>query len=193
MSASGYDRAEFLVRTNPGITAGTPDEGRLRRRTVALSSRRSKSASPSAAPRRLSSSTRSTPASAARSRTPWVSDWPDCRSGRRCSRSLMPLRSPRGRRAISASPRATRRRRSGRHERLAPRGGPAARGDRSHARRRGNHPGGARGRREPDRKGWMTAENQSILPAKACSAWLLGPIKRRVGPRVRLTLARGPT
>lgn len=89
----GIDQVEFWVRTNPGTRAGpmmkVASGGELSRFLLALKLR-----SPIAARRRRSSSTKSIAASVARSPMRSASGWPGCRSGSRCYRSPMRLRSP---------------------------------------------------------------------------------------------------
>ena len=71
----GIDRVEFWVQTNPGHAAGPADEGRLRAASSRASCWRSRWCWPIAARRRRWCSTRSIPASAARSPTPSACGW----------------------------------------------------------------------------------------------------------------------
>ena len=153
---SGYDRAEFLVRTNPGSRPGplmkVASGGELARFLLAIKvCLAERGTAPTLVFDEIDAGVGGAVADAmgqrlarlaARAQVLAVTHAPQVAAR---AQSHLPDRQERRRSRASASSTSV--------ARLG--GGRAARGDRPHAGRRASHPRGARGRREPDREGGM--------------------------------------
>ena len=183
VSATGYDRAEFLVRTNPGSRPGplmkVASGGELARFLLAI---KVCLAERGTAPTLVFDEIDTGVGGA-------VADAMGQRLARLAARAQVlavthaPQVAARAQNHFRIVKIGGRQGRARRDRRGASRRKRTARRNRPHARRRRNHPGSARGRLEPDRKGWLTTERAALSSVSACSSRRIGPIKRRADAR----------
>ena len=191
VAASGYDRAEFFVRTNPGSRPGplmkVASGGELARFLLAIKVRLAERGT---APTLVFDEIDTGVGGA-------VADAMGQRLARLSARAQVlavthaPQVAARAQNHYRIVKTDCRRRRAGRDPRLAPRGDRAAGGNRPHARRGRNHPRGPGRGREPDRKGRMTTgKGRSRRRNWLARPPSLGPIKP-FRPCVRRAFAIG--
>ena len=181
VAASGYDRAEFLVRTNPGSRPGplmkVASGGELSRFLLAIKvCLAERGTAPTLVFDEIDAGVGGAVADAmgqrlarlaARAQVLAVTHAPQVAARAQSHYRIAKSEVGRGERVVTSVARLG--------------GGRTARGDRPHAGRRASHPRGARGRREPDRKGGMNPGIQFFSPVWACSASPVGPIKPSTG------------
>ena len=157
VAPSGYDRAEFFVRTNPGSRPGplmkVASGGELARFLLAIKVRLAERGT---APTLVFDEI-DTGVGRRRRRRDGSAPGAAFRAGAGAGGHPRAAGGGAGAEPLSNRQERCRRRRAGRDPRLASRGDRAAGGDRAHAGRGRNHPRGPRRGGEPDRKGRMTA------------------------------------